>query len=352
MLRGQEFHSIIQNIFENVKGVNVSEQLQVCCPLCQKNAGLSQPDGKYNLEINTAKRKFKCWKCSPKFSGSLGKLVKYFGTENDKTLYKVYSDLYGEYTEEDVEHEKVLLPDEMILFSDMDVNNPQHMEAYLYMVAYRKMPKERLLYYRIGFCIEGKYKRRIIIPSYNKDGIVDYFVGRTYDPKTRITYENPKSDKNNVIFNEGFINWDSTIYLCEGTFEMLSFPINVIPLLGKTISEKLFLKLREIKPNIIVVLDPDAIKDNIKLFQLLNTIYIDCEEKIRIITLPNNEDLDELIRNHESNEVIKHLYSARVLNVDDYFKIKLSGYGQNNGGFGFSSGNTEWKSESRRNAIF
>ena len=62
MVRGQEFHAIIQNVFGEVNGLQISEQLQVNCPYCQEREGLAYPDGKFNLEINTAKRKFRCWK--------------------------------------------------------------------------------------------------------------------------------------------------------------------------------------------------------------------------------------------------------------------------------------------------
>ena len=63
MIKGQEFHAIIQNIFGDVHGYMQTEQLQVNCPRCQEREGLSYPDGKYNLEINTGKRMFRCWKC-------------------------------------------------------------------------------------------------------------------------------------------------------------------------------------------------------------------------------------------------------------------------------------------------
>jgi len=91
MIKGQEYHSIIENIFGDVNGINVSSQLQVNCPRCMEREGLSYPDGKYNLEINTAKRVFRCWKCDePKFSGSLKKLIRLYGSYGDYELYKSF----------------------------------------------------------------------------------------------------------------------------------------------------------------------------------------------------------------------------------------------------------------------
>jgi 5S rRNA maturation endonuclease (ribonuclease M5) len=250
-----------------------------------------------------------------------------FGTSSDYEIYKSYAGSYSDYSysEDEIEYVQVKLPDEMILFSQIDVNNPEHLEAYNYMVLDRKISKELLLRYRIGFCTSGKYYKRIIIPSYDANGELNYFVARTYDEKIkRSKYDNPKSNKDIIIFNEGFVNWDSTIYLVEGAFEMLTFPVNIIPMLGKTLSTALFNKLNELKPDVIVLLDPDALKDAIKLVYDLKNIYIDCEERVKLVKLPTKDDLDELRKNAGIDEVIKALRTASDLTVDDNFSIKLS----------------------------
>jgi len=360
MIQGIEFHTIIKNIFGNVHGYQMSEQIKINCPRCQEREGLLYPDGKFNLEINTNnnKRVFHCWKCDePKFSGSLGKLIRLYGSSIDYDLYKSYASIYGNdyvFNEEEQEYVAVKLPDEFISFNDMDAKNPQHFEAYNYLVNDRQISRDIILKYRLGFCIEGKYARRIIIPSYDKNGDINYFVGRTYDPKEkRKKYDNPKSDKDKIIFNEGYINWDSTIYLVEGAFELLSFPVNCIPMLGKTLSTTLFLKLKELKPNVVVLLDPDAYKSSIELYYKLHTIYVGCEEKVKIVKLPNNDDLDELRRNYGIDEVIKCLYSARGLTVDDYFITKLHKPYDSRGTGRYDSNSKyfEWKSGGTRNYL-
>jgi len=350
--RGQEFHAIIENIFGEVKGLNTSEQLQANCPKCAELLGYS--DEKFNLEINTGnKRVFRCWKCdNPQFSGSLGRLIRIYGTSIDYDLYKSYASIYSEYSyeEDEKEYVPVKLPDEMILFSQMETSNTDHLEAYNYLVLERKISREIINKYRLGFCITGKYSKRIIIPSYDKNGEINYFVARNYDKSDRKKkpYDNPKSDKDKIIFNEGYVNWDSTIFLMEGVFEMLSFPVNAIIMLGKTISTTLFLKLKELKPDIVVLLDPDAYKNSIELFYTLHTIYVGCEEKVKIVKLPNNDDLDELRKKYGIDEVIKCLYTARGLTVDDYFIKKLEKPYDKRGTGGYSSNSKyfEWKSNS------
>lgn len=329
MVKGLEFHAIIQNIFPEVRGIMHTEQIQVNCPRCQDNDGLGEPDGKFNLEINTGKRMFRCWKCDePRFSGSLGRLINTFGSKIDYDLYKSYAGISYDYEfNEEKEIVEVKLPNEMVSFSQLDVTNPDHFEAYNYLVNDRKISREIILRYRLGFCTTGKYAQRIIIPSFDKDGEVNYFVARYYGNNKKINkkfpYLNPDADKNLIIFNEGLINWDSTIYLVEGAFEMLSLPVNSVPMLGKTLSPTLFRKLKENKPNVVILLDPDAYKNSIELFYNLETIYLSHEDRVKIIKLPTTDDLDEYRKKYGDKKMIDILYTARGMIVDDYFENKL-----------------------------
>ena len=355
-IKGQEFHSIIQNVFGEVNGINDTTQLKCNCPRCQENDGLSYPDGKFNLEINTAKRLFRCWRCdSPTFSGSLGRLIRMYGSHIDYEMYKAYAGIYQDYVYEVEEDEyiQVKLPKEMILFSQMEAGNLDHFEAYNYLINDRKITRETIFKYRLGFCVTGKYAKRIIIPSFGMNGNINYFVARTYDENVKHNkYMNPKIDKSKFIFDEGLINWDSTIYLVEGVTDMFSLP-NLIPMLGKTISVLLFMKLKELLPNVVVLLDPDAYSKSIELFQMLKNIYIGCEERVKIVKLPTDEDVDELRRNQGIDEVIKCLYGARDLTIDDYFIKKLQNPNDYNraGRYNSYSGNTKWESRSGKNFI-
>lgn len=326
MIRGHEFHEIIGNVFDNdVQKLNESEQIRVNCPICQEKEGLPFPDGKYNLEINTAKRVFKCWKCDePNFHGSLARLIKIFGSGVDYDLYKSYASIFKnyDYDIDDYEDVEISLPQEFISFSKMDSQNPEHFEAYNYLVNIRLLTRDIILKYKLGFCLTGEYANRIIIPSYNEYGEVNFFVSRSYK-KSKRPYLMPKVNKGLFIFNDGFINWDSTIYLVEGVFDMLSLPINTIPLLGKNIQDALFYKLKRIKPNVVILLDPDAYKTAIDLFFKLISIYGGVEDRVKIIKIPTKDDIDEIRRNYGKERIIELLYTARPLTIDDYFMKKL-----------------------------
>ena len=59
----------------------------------------------------------------------------------------------------------------------------------------RGITKGDILRYGIGYCEEGLYANRVIIPSYNSDGELNYFVGRSIY-KEGMKYKNPPISKN------------------------------------------------------------------------------------------------------------------------------------------------------------
>ena len=193
MIKGKELQPIVARIFGDVKGYLETEQIQVNCPICQEREGLSEPDGRFNLEINTALRVFRCWKCdNPKFSGGLKRLVRRYGTNVDLQMYVDYAgDEYYYDPDKSDEPTYVELPEEFISFKKMNEFDVLHMEAYRYMIIERQISKETLFKYNIGFCVEGKYEGRIVIPSYNANGELNYFITRAFRRGLKPPYLNP-----------------------------------------------------------------------------------------------------------------------------------------------------------------
>ena len=91
--------------------------------------------------------------------------------------------------------------------------------------------------YNLGYCSEGIYNNRIIIPSYDSDGKLNYFVGRDFY-NSSFKYKNPPVPKD-VIGFDLYVNWSLPIILVEGVFDAMSIKNNSIPLFGKTILPKL-----------------------------------------------------------------------------------------------------------------
>ena len=195
----------------------------------------------------------------------------------------------------------------------MDVKNPLHIEAYEYLKN-RKVSDFLLKRDNLGFCLEGYYKNRIIIPSYGTNGKINFYVTRTFknDVEKHQAYKLPQADKREIIFNEKHINWNSTVYIVEAYFEYTTIPVNTIVLLGKSLQDNILSKLIKYKPNVIIMLNPDAIEKR-QDFNYSKTPNSSLEIKERLLNLGlknviiqtynNNLDLNENMQNYGKNYI-------------------------------------------------
>jgi DNA primase len=145
--------------------------------------------------------------------------------------------------------------------------------------------------YDIGYTVMGDYAYRIIVPSYDIEEELNYFVGRAWVPK-KMKYKNPAVPKDEIIFNESRIDWEKDVYLCEGVFDAFFLP-NPIPMLGKMLSNKLFENLYEkVQGDIHICLDGDAWDNALRLYHNLNggRLY----NRIKILKLPKDKDACDL----------------------------------------------------------
>jgi DNA primase len=284
---------LLITMFGEPKSVNESSgQMSVDCPVCSYDIkGLSKTDGKGNLEINFQQHVYKCWACAETHGthGHLGKLIDKYGSKKDKKVYKLIRP--DDYEKKEKVYKPLQLPKEYKKFEEIHPLHIPRKEAYNYLKK-RGITDEIIEKYQIGLCIEGEYSGRIIVPSFNKKGELNFFVSRSWNPRSKLKYKNPEAAKDFLIFNESLIDWKKDIYLVEGVFDSF-FLGNSICLLGKYINDNLWEKLyTKAKNNIIVCLDGDAYDDAKKLFDKLNggVLY----NRVKLVRLPKDKDVCDL----------------------------------------------------------
>jgi DNA primase len=265
-------------------------QISFDCPVCVQEKGLDEGDGKGNLEINYFRHVYKCWACS-ETNGTQGPLGKLFDIHASKSQKKVYNLIKPEeLKQEDIKRPKLRLPEGFTTFKDSNPRFIPHIEAYKYLQS-RGITDEMIEKYKIGYTVSGDFSYRIIVPSYNTEGTLNYFVARAWIPK-KMKYKNPSVPKDEIIFNEGLIDWEKDVYLCEGAFDSF-FLDNSIVMLGKKMSKLLFETLyNKTNGNIIICCDGDAFQDGLRVYHELNggRLY----NKIKIVKLPVDKDVCDL----------------------------------------------------------
>jgi len=265
-------------------------QISFDCPVCAAEKGLENGDGKGNLEINYSRHVYKCWACGETLGthGPLGKLFDKFGTKKQKKVYELIKP--EEFKKEEKKRVWFRLPEGYMTFKDSNPRFIPHIEAYNYLKS-RGVTDEVIEKYKIGYTVKGDFAYRIIVPSYNTEGQMNYFVARSWTNK-KMKYKNPTAEKDEIIFNEGLIDWDKDIYLVEGVFDSF-FLENPLVMLGKKMSKLLFENLyARANGNIIVCCDGDAWEDGLKIYHELNggRLY----NKIKIVKLPKDKDICDL----------------------------------------------------------
>jgi len=141
-----------------------------------------------------------------------------------------------------------------------------------------------IIKYRIGYAEEGQYAKRIIIPSYDSNGNLNYFVSRIYRDRDVMKHKNPTVSKDIIGF-EMMINWREPIVLCEGSFDAIAIKRNAIPLFGKIIQPELQKKIiEEHVQDIYICLDADALKNALDIAERfmnegLNVYFVELQDK-------------------------------------------------------------------------
>ena len=283
---GEIIVDLIRDLFGKEKQHYESKgQIAVDCPQCD--------DGKHkgNLEINYHQHVFKCWSCAEinEMKGPLGKLIDQYGNKKQKKVYSVFKP--EDQTVKEVKKPKIKLPESYIRIFDSSEKYPVRRQAYTYLKN-RGITDYMITKYQIGFCDKGSHIGRIVVPSFDKEGELNYYIARSWDSHTKAKYKNPDYEKDKIIFNESIINWKKDIFLVEGVFDGF-FLDNSIPMLGKYMSELLFNTIYErARGEITIGLDGDAWNDALKLYDQLNggRLY----GKIKILKLPKDKDICDL----------------------------------------------------------
>jgi len=222
------------------------------CPFCKHH--------KRKFSVNIQRGVYKCWVCDQK-GRNLYRLVRKFGSQKDREAWKAFS---GEKTDLNT-FESLFDEEEEGKFEQIVEMPPNfhtltgnvHFRVPLRYLEKRGITRKDILKWKIGFCSDGPFKERIIIPSFNENGDLNYFIARTFTDEYR-RYKNPPVSRD-IIFNELYVDFDKEVTIVEGAFDAVKAD-NAVPILGSTIREtsRLFKKIIQNNTPVLLALDPDA----------------------------------------------------------------------------------------------
>jgi len=291
-----------------------SSQILFFCPRCDHH--------KKKLSVNLEKNLFKCWVCD--WSGrDIYRIVRRYGINKYKVDWRGFDQqieindfaekLFG--AEKVAAQQHIKLPNNFI--SLVNKNLPSTAGAALNYLESRGLTQTDIIKWKIGYCSDGKYSSRIVIPSFGIDGKVNYFVARAYDNNWK-KYLNPNGSKN-IIFNELYLDFDEDMVLVEGLFDAMKAGENSVPLLGSTLVERsvLFQEIVKNDTPIYLALDSDADKKTNRLIELFLKYDIETFK----IDLAPHKDVGEM----SHADFLQKKQTAVFLNSNNYLLSKIIG---------------------------
>tara|TARA_E500000331_G_scaffold351165_1_gene397312 strand:+ start:185 stop:1150 length:966 start_codon:yes stop_codon:yes gene_type:complete len=266
-------------------GVNVA----VSCPSCGTN------DKKRKFSINIKTWRCHCWVCGIKGKDPYNIIKKHISQDLAKEFRSRFQS-YSSLEDKDIvkEDETISIPRGFIpLFLNTGSSDPDVRACISYLKS-RNVTNKDLWYFKIGTCKSGKFRRRVIIPSFDVDGELNYFSGRSIDADIKYKYLNSRNKKTDIIFNHINIDWKKELTIVEGPFDLLKCNQNSTCILGSNLTKGSFLfkKIIANKTPVLLALDSDMKSKSIKIAESL--IDYDCD--VRILNLKSFSDVGEMTK--------------------------------------------------------
>ncbi len=308
------------NFFESIFGKGrISSNginFDVRCPMCAPT-DLS----KKKLSIRTDTSANHCWVCGWK-ARTIIPLIRKFGTQTHLSVFKELFGFAGDISQlitgRKEELPKLELPKDFKLITLANEMDPDVKAAWRYIYS-RGLNERDAWYFKLGVSDEPRWKRRIIMPSFDELGNLNYFIARAIDKDKKPKYDNPDIDKNPVVFNEINVDWKKRLVLVEGAFDLVKCPDNSTAILGSDLDERheIFNKILLHNTPIALALDGDMWnKKTPKIVKKLQEYDVEVDVvDVRPWGDPGNMS---------KSEFVMALSEARPLSWSDLFANKLS----------------------------
>lgn len=275
-----------ENIDEKIIHTGSGKEVHFNCVNCD--------DTRHRMYVNLSTGKVYCHNCG--YSSDLTGLIQLVTGENYGKSLLILKDIQGNtFLPENVnEHllsrmfigsiepvkRGISLPDEYIPLNPYKTNlSTKRAIRYLHS---RGITDKQIVKHNFGFCIDGDYKNRIIIPIYMNEEL-RFWVARATNSVEKLKEKSPHNEdyqisKSEVIFNlDNAVRLNQSIVISEGIFDALSWGSIGISLLGKSLYKEQLNHILDYKDKITqgvyIALDYDAKKEAVNIAKQLSEYF-------------------------------------------------------------------------------
>jgi hypothetical protein len=153
--------------------------------------------------------------------------------------------------------------------------SPYYTAAMAYM-GRRGLGLSDALRWKLGYCDEGEMSGRIIIPSFDEYGELNFVVGRAfYDDPLRYKPW-PKHQCKDIVWNDYLVDWTHPVVVTEGPFDAFVAEDNATILQGTILPDSLVRKIVLAGTDVYFAMDADAFKRQLEYIELFLSYGITC----------------------------------------------------------------------------
>jgi transcription elongation factor Elf1 len=315
--------AFIEKVFGKGKSYNSGLNYAVTCPICKHYKGSHYDKKKLSVKT-TSPNILHCWVCGYKAPNLYRIIAKFFPEyiEEYKEKFLDSQSIRQDEQETEALDKVVSYPDSFTFLPEAYPNKYTRM-MYEYLEK-RGIAEKEIWQYKLG--ITGYDNKdlwnRIIIPSFDGNGVLNFWTSRSVNPKVHsaVKYVNCEVHREKAIYNEYFIDWKKPLVVVEGPFDIFKTTGNAVALLGSGISSKfkLFHRILAHKTPLILALDNDATSKSLELAKMFSEFHID----VKMFSIPSRyKDIGDMTKEEFSEQIS----IAPAFDDEFYLRQKIKG---------------------------
>ena len=263
-----------------------------------------------------------CWVCDLRGKSSIW-IAKRWSPGSVDRLAEVYhldrgTPLRGDECE--TPEEAYTLPEDFRLIAPMVESGQTRDPAVRSVLAYlinRGLTVRDMWRYKVGISSATGYRGSALFPSFSPVGEVEFCLARTTDPDAFRKYKNHGAKSSKIIYDEIHVDFQDTVHLFEGVFDLVRSRLNGTALLGSSLptSGKLFERLAVERPPVVLCLDADVQSKSSFIANKLAQFGVD----VKVASLPEGKDPGSM----EQHELLEAIQAAKPFTWNDPLLSKI-----------------------------
>ena len=315
MISLSERLSLLQKAFG--KCVLSRDSTNVAIRCVNPECGSRSDTSKLKLVIKLNNELYHCWVCGIKGRSVLPLFQKYAPAHVGRAK-DIFSKTSLKAVQVDDTPQEVELPNGFLLLAKNLHSKDPDVRAIFRYLSSRGITEKELWRFKLGTSKSGNCRRRVIFPSLDIEGKINYWVARAIDEDRKPKYLNSKTAKKLVVFSEADLDFKKQLTIVEGPFDLVRCNDNTTCILGSSLSKShtLFQECARNLTPILLALDADMQQKTQKIASLLYSAGCD----VKILPLGRYSDVGEMTK----EQFLAQKELAYVWNPIDSLHQKIS----------------------------